>query len=84
MDSEKSVLQTKRCKFMGPKTFFTNFKAKDVNVDFSCVNKILWRMQSNFTCRSIYMIYYLKYNICHKKGNYIGKTVVDLNVRFKP
>ena len=34
---------------------------------FLCSNKISWGMQLSITCRSISVIYYLKYNICHIK-----------------
>ena len=46
-------------------------------------NKMRWELRSHATCRSINIIYYLKYSTHTKKKTYIEKTVGDNIVGFK-
>ena len=46
-------------------------------------NNMKWELRSHVTCRSINIIYYLKWNMCKKKETYVRKTVGDKIVRFK-
>ena len=46
-------------------------------------NNMRWELRSHVTWRSINIIYYLKCNMCKKKGTYIGKTVGGNLVGFK-
>ena len=50
---------------------------------FIMSNNMTWELRSHVTCRSINIIYYLKWNMCKKKETYVGKTVGDKIVRFK-
>ena len=50
---------------------------------FIMSNNMRWELRLHVTCRSINIIYYLKYNMCKKKEIYIGKTVGDNIVEFK-
>ena len=56
-----------------------------VNQDNSLIlsNNMRWELRSHVTCRDINIIYYLKWNICHHKETYIGKTVGHNVVGFK-
>ena len=49
---------------------------------FIMSNNMRWDLRSHVNCRSINIIYYLKWNMCKKKETYVGKTVGDNIVRF--